>query len=197
MTGAFDFISQRSPPWDSCRSGTAHPRTCDTLSCAGTTWRICSITDASSTFGCPARRTQFSVFCGERGKSHTASLRCRGDKTMESATHEVSGAPELPITIKTTKQLLLLLLLFIFYFKWVSVILRRTALGNINWCFDELGIICVTPVGDINRLAVDVIGQRSRDVIGRQSFKPWCHWLYRQQVISAFGAVLFWCLLLK
>ena len=38
-------------------------------------------------------------------------------------------------------------------------------------------VICVTSVGGINTLVVDVIGQRSRDVIGRLSVKPSCHWL--------------------
>ena len=32
-------------------------------------------------------------------------------------------------------------------------------------------------VGGINTLVVDVIGQRSRDVIGGLSVEPSCHWL--------------------
>ena len=81
---------------------------------------------------------------------------------------------------------------------WVSVVLRRTVLkGDIDWHFDNLSgshhqsqVICVMSVGGINTLVIVVIRQQSRNVIGRLSVKPSCHWLWRlYTVIGAFQSI--------
>ena len=40
-------------------------------------------------------------------------------------------------------------------------------------------MVCITSVDGIKPLVIDLIGQLSRDDIGRLLVKPWCYWLSR------------------
>ena len=68
----------------------------------------------------------------------------------------------------------------------MNVVLNRTVVVDSVWRFDNL---CSSHLQSQNELyhvtwwyktlVIDLIGQLSRDVVGRLSVKPWCYWLWR------------------
>ena len=78
----------------------------------------------------------------------------------------------------------------------VIVVLKRTNVDS-DWHSDTLcgsHLQSQRELYQVSRwhetLAIDLIGQLSRDVIGRLSVKPWCYWLWRLlNVIGAFQTV--------
>ena len=68
----------------------------------------------------------------------------------------------------------------------VNVVLNRTVVVDTDWSFDNLWGSHLESQSELYHvswwyltLVVDLIGQLSRDVIGRLSVKPWCPWLWR------------------
>ena len=69
---------------------------------------------------------------------------------------------------------------------WVNVVLNRTVVVDSDWRFDNLCGSHFQSQSELYHvswwyytLVVDLIGQLSRDVIGRLSVKLWCYWLWR------------------
>ena len=62
----------------------------------------------------------------------------------------------------------------------------RTVVVDSDWCSDNLWGSHLLSQSELYlvtwwyyTLVIDLIGQLRRDVIGRLSVKPWCHWLWR------------------
>ena len=68
----------------------------------------------------------------------------------------------------------------------VNAVVNRTVVVDSDWRFDNLCGSHLQSQSELYHvswwyytLVIDLIGQLSRDVIGRLSVKPWCYWLWR------------------
>ena len=79
----------------------------------------------------------------------------------------------------------------------MNVVLNRTVVVDSDWRFDNLCGSHLQSQSELYHvswwyytLGIDLIGQLSRDVIGRLLVKPWCYWLWRLVISN-------WCISIR